>query len=51
MVRTTFDEHKVNQLGQTVFGDRYDVGASDFSNEDLLLVGSSQINVIRSFSD
>jgi len=33
-----------------MFGDRYDIGASDFGNEDFPLVGGSQINVIRSFS-
>lgn len=33
-----------------MFSDRYDVGASDFSNEEFPLVGGSQVNVIRSFA-
>lgn len=33
-----------------MFSDRYDVGTSDFSNEEFLLVGGSQVNVIRSFA-
>lgn len=34
-----------------VFSDRYDIGSSNFSNEDLLLIGSSKINVIGTCAD
>jgi hypothetical protein len=33
-----------------MFGDRDDIGSSDFSNEEFLLVGGSQIDMVGSFA-